>query len=384
MCATRIKLDAILEIADRFGVQIIALQETKLKDSSCLKLKGFHILRSDRQHKGGGGLAFLIRDVNYQQIHPSPMANSDLEIQGMKVLWKSKCLNIYNLYHPPNQKSIPGVLFTSCDSNTVVMGDLNAKHTAWGSTTVNHRGEALLHIMDDCALMPLNDGTKTHASFSYNTYDVLDVTAVSSDIYPDCSWTVLHNIGSDHLPILLEIKRRRKKLENTIKFCNFKKADWVNFRSIIDQELSFKLSDRNLDEKWSTFKKTVLQAAKQVIPRGSFKNPTPFYMHRSPLIGPLLEKRDHLISILKNTKDPFLKVELSKTNAEIKSTYALIKRQSWSKLCENIDARTPNTKFWKLVQTLSTKQPQQKVSNSISDDKEQVAPTNKTAANLLD
>lgn len=59
--ATRIKLDALLDLAETLEVQTIALQETKLKEHVKLKIKDYHILRSDRQTKGGGGLVFLMR-----------------------------------------------------------------------------------------------------------------------------------------------------------------------------------------------------------------------------------------------------------------------------------------------------------------------------------
>ncbi|GFX46672.1 hypothetical protein TNCV_4038231 [Trichonephila clavipes] len=122
--ASRIKLDAILDIAESLEVQIIALQETKLKEHVKLKIKGYNIIRSDRQE--GGGLAFLVRDINYRTIDNPQFTVSELEIQRLNVLWKGKNLNISNMYHPPNQKSLPDNLLDISESNLLV-GDLNAK-----------------------------------------------------------------------------------------------------------------------------------------------------------------------------------------------------------------------------------------------------------------
>ncbi|GFT94744.1 hypothetical protein TNCV_3574621 [Trichonephila clavipes] len=102
--ASRIKLEAILDIAESLEVQIIALQETKLKEHAKLKIKGYNIIRSDRQEGGGGGLAFLVRDINYRTIDNPKFTDSKLEIQRLNVIWKGKNLNISNMYHPPNQK----------------------------------------------------------------------------------------------------------------------------------------------------------------------------------------------------------------------------------------------------------------------------------------
>lgn len=65
---TRIKLDTILELSEIFEVQSIALQDTKLKEHTNLKIKGCHIFRTDRHENGGGGLAFIVRDVNHPNV----------------------------------------------------------------------------------------------------------------------------------------------------------------------------------------------------------------------------------------------------------------------------------------------------------------------------
>ncbi|GFT63922.1 RNA-directed DNA polymerase from mobile element jockey [Trichonephila clavipes] len=64
--ATRIKLDQILEIADRLHVEIIALQETKLCEQRLLNAKRYNIVRRDRA-SGGGGLMFLICHIHFSE-----------------------------------------------------------------------------------------------------------------------------------------------------------------------------------------------------------------------------------------------------------------------------------------------------------------------------
>ncbi|GIY89670.1 hypothetical protein CEXT_137291 [Caerostris extrusa] len=54
------------------------------------------------------------------------------------------------------------------NGSTICIGDLNAKHTVWGSSD-NTRGCDLLNLIDDNGFLFLNDGTPTHSSFSYNT-----------------------------------------------------------------------------------------------------------------------------------------------------------------------------------------------------------------------
>ncbi|GFV54783.1 hypothetical protein TNCV_33031 [Trichonephila clavipes] len=181
--ASRIKLDTILDIAESLEVQIIALQETKLKEHVTLKIKGYNIIRSDRQEGRGGDLAFLVRDINYRTIDNPQFTDSELETQRLNVIWKGGNLNISNMYHPPNQKSLPDNLLNISESNLLV-GELNAKHNSSGSVINNKRGVELHNLMDDSAHLALNDGFPTYSSHSYHTEEALDMSIVSSDIYP--------------------------------------------------------------------------------------------------------------------------------------------------------------------------------------------------------
>ncbi|GFV62067.1 hypothetical protein TNCV_4108701 [Trichonephila clavipes] len=208
--ATRIKLDHLLEIALKQDVKVIAVQETKLKEITALKVKGFNIFRVDRKSKSGGGLALgLVRDINYQKIE-YPTDWSDLEVQGIRIQWRGKTLDIINVYHPPNHKPLPPALSNLLNKNSIIVGDLNAKHPSWGCSCSNARGEELLQLLDDTESMILNDGTHTFTSYSYNTSAALDIAITSSELFPQCSWRVLDTIGSDHFPVLICFKRRQK------------------------------------------------------------------------------------------------------------------------------------------------------------------------------
>ncbi|UYV70950.1 hypothetical protein LAZ67_8001211 [Cordylochernes scorpioides] len=91
--ATKIKLEEIMEIAEKQKIQIIALQETKLNEKYNLKYKNYNILRKDR-NKEGGGLAFLIKNLYYEDIAINIPNTSDLEAQGIKNFKKAN----WNLY----------------------------------------------------------------------------------------------------------------------------------------------------------------------------------------------------------------------------------------------------------------------------------------------
>ncbi|GFW56538.1 hypothetical protein TNCV_1862481 [Trichonephila clavipes] len=136
------------------------------------------------------------------------------------------------MYHPPNQKSLPDNLLDISESNLLV-GDLNAKHSSWGS--LSYRGS--LRCVN-CQLRHL----------------------------PFLQVDSLQDIGSDHLPILVELKW--KQLTQLVKknFGTLKGQLGEKYRDTVDRGLLSKppfecRSIDDLDESWLSFKKIIFKAA---------------------------------------------------------------------------------------------------------------------------
>ncbi|GFR12768.1 RNA-directed DNA polymerase from mobile element jockey [Trichonephila clavata] len=129
--ASKIRLDKLLELSEQHQVSIIALQETKLNARHRLRSKGYNIVRQDRPSKSGGGLIFLVRNVNYQALTGITSCNSDLESHGIRFLSKNRNINIIHMYQPPNNQNFYlAALEELFKDSSVLLGDLNAKHVA--------------------------------------------------------------------------------------------------------------------------------------------------------------------------------------------------------------------------------------------------------------
>ncbi|UYV69677.1 hypothetical protein LAZ67_7000182 [Cordylochernes scorpioides] len=382
--ATKIKLEEIMEIAEKQKIQIIALQETKLNEKYNLKYKNYNILRKDR-NKEGGGLAFLIKNLYYEDIAINIPNTSDLEAQGIKVyLNQNKTINIFNMYHPPNNKLIDdGTMAQFLTDNTIIVGDLNAKHQLWGCSTPNPRGKILSNLFDDNAFMCLNDGNPTHHSYSYNTAQALDISFSSPDIFHKCKWQILKSIGSDHLPILIEISTKTKTSSIKEKFWNFKKANWNLYQQNTNEDFRKAPTRINdLEQNWLSFKNTIIKAAKVSIPRGNIKKWIPNYTHQAKDIQTLITKRNELQK--KYTQNQTnCRTELNIVNAKIKRLYVNMKREKWKQTCENLNPRNPNTKLWHLAKQIDRAQPQTENTNMIKNIDGTPATNDKNAANLL-
>ncbi|UYV67733.1 hypothetical protein LAZ67_5001800 [Cordylochernes scorpioides] len=73
----------------------------------------------------GRGLAFLINNLYYEDIAVNIPNTLDLETQGIKVyLNQNKAINIYNMYHPPNNTFIDdGTMAQFLTDNTIILGN---------------------------------------------------------------------------------------------------------------------------------------------------------------------------------------------------------------------------------------------------------------------
>ncbi|GFV84671.1 RNA-directed DNA polymerase from mobile element jockey [Trichonephila clavipes] len=260
----------------------------------------------------------------------------------------------------------PQVAHRRTDDNTIILEDFNAKNTTWGSTITNARGLELSNLVNDKAFLCLKDGTHTFRSNSYGSTDVLDLTFVSAGLFPYSSWRVLDNIGTDHLPILVEVDLKVNCTAVKNLDWNFKKTYWSLFEIISNNLISQEPISDNLEKEWSHVKHSIFTAAKSGIPRGESKQTLTFFAHNSDLIKPLISQRMELLKVITQNGGLDKKSELNKLNAEIiKKIYVQVKRSNWQNLCEKLNCRTSNTKLWKLAKQIHNLKPSNEETNAI-------------------
>ena len=121
-------------------------------------------------------------------------------------------------------------------------------------------------------LLPLNDPdtpTLLHRSSP-------DISFAPSTLALSCSWEVLQDLGSDHLPILLFIPLSPvfHPNEHPPSF-NFQKARWDGFASYIDSHClsAEEYSSLSLSSAVALFTSLALNAAKSSIPFDCIKRP---------------------------------------------------------------------------------------------------------------
>ncbi|KAF8794441.1 hypothetical protein HNY73_002422 [Argiope bruennichi] len=193
----------------------------------------------------------------------------------------------------------------------------------------------------------------------------------------------MNSIGSDYLPISLNIKDCKYSLPSNSYYWNFKKTNWNNFKQLTGTLLGSHLISDNLEQEWQFIKSTINHSARLYITRGNIKRFKSFPRLNDASVTPLFAKRDLLLQAISASNNITDKVKLNKLNAEIKQLYIIQKRESRNKRCGSIDARAPDSKLWCLARSFSKDQPQVESCNIVLDSDSQIPQDNKTAANIL-
>ena len=118
------------------------------------------------------------------------------------------------MYTPPyslfpngwqNDSFSPSIL-SSC-RNLFILGDFNCHHLLSDSrVTSDPRRKEVFDWVISSDLLPLNDpDTSTLLHRSSGSRSSPDISFAPSSLAFSCSWEVLQDLGSDHLPILLSI-----------------------------------------------------------------------------------------------------------------------------------------------------------------------------------
>ena len=225
----RAKRTELLHFLSSYPVDLICIQESNLNLSSSFRIPEFSALRSDRTHSrsgilspdathvNGGLFIFVRQGLSFSELSTSSLSSLDpySDYVGVNIsLNNSSLVSFLKVYAPPIRSSptdgrtdsfSPSILPSS--RNLLILGDFNCHHPLWDSRgTSDPRGEEVFDWIISSDLLPLNDSdTPTVLHRSSGSLSSPDISFVPSTRAFSCSWEVLQNLGSDHLPILLSV-----------------------------------------------------------------------------------------------------------------------------------------------------------------------------------
>uniref|UniRef100_A0A1I8I854 PHD-type domain-containing protein n=1 Tax=Macrostomum lignano TaxID=282301 RepID=A0A1I8I854_9PLAT len=159
-----------------------------------------------------------------------------------------------------------------CHHREIITGDFNLHHPSWGSDADQGRdslpqSRCLINWCSSTNYRILNSGAHTCIDRHSGRSSAPDLSIASQEIAPRCTWSTLNELGSDHKPILISISTARDTLRATPRFhWAWKKADWSQFRSILEENCEH-LNRGSIKKQVSRLTKGMLKAAELAIPR---------------------------------------------------------------------------------------------------------------------
>ena len=224
--------------------------------------------------------------------------------------------------------------------NLFILGDFNCHHPLWDSrVTSDPRGKEVFDWVISSDLLPLNDpDTPTLFHRSSGSRSCPDISFASSSLALFCSWEVLQDLGSDHLPILLSIPLSPvfRPNERRPSF-NFQKTRWDDSVSYIDSHSPSAEDYSSLSSAAALFTSLALNAAKSSIPFGCIKRP-PKAWWSAQVESAVSERRKAFAAAHRSDEDRQACISASRRASSV-----IAKVEAWQTTCSSLSPKS-NTK----------------------------------------
>ena len=257
-------------------------------------------------------------------------------------------MSFLNVYAPPIRSS-PTDGRTDSFSPSIhlfILGDFNCHHPLWDSRgNFDPRREEVFDWVFSSDL-PLNDPDIPTLLYRSSP----DISFAPSSLALSCSWEVLQDLGSDHLPILLSVPLSPvyRPNERPPSF-NFQKARWDGFASHFDsycpsaEQYSFLF----LSSAAALFTSLALNAAKSSILFGRIKRP-PKAWWSAELKEAVSERRKAFAAAHRNDEDRQAFISASRRALSV-----IAKAEAWQTTCSSLSPRSNPKSVHSLLRSIT-------------------------------
>ena len=246
----------------------------------------------------------------------------------------------------------PSILPSS--RNLFILEDFNCHHPLWDSRgTSDPRGEEVFNWVISSDLLPLNDpNTPTLFHRSSGSRSSPDISFAPSSLALPCSWEVLQDLRSDHLPILLSIPFSPVYRPNERPpFFNFQKARWDSFASYFDSHCpsAEEYSSLSLSSDAALFTSLTLNAAKSSIPFGRIKRSSKAWWS-AEVKEAVSERRKAFAAAHRSDEDRQAYISATRRAS---SVIAKAKTEAWQTTCSSLSPRSNPKSVHSLLRSIA-------------------------------
>ncbi|KAF0304083.1 putative RNA-directed DNA polymerase from transposon BS [Amphibalanus amphitrite] len=244
--------------------------------------------RADMEVVKGGDVAIYVRaGLAFTPVIDNLLAATDdsTELCGVRILGPTPT-RILNIYRPPiratnddREDNFDPDLLPS-DDETLIVGDLNAHHPSWdsGCEAADRVGTRIADWLERIDWAPLNSGDPTFASYRSGGQSAPDLAVCGSALARRSRWWIGPDLGSDHLPMVVEMRGIREQPRRIRKArMAYDKADWVAFRDTCEAALlEAGTPGESAQLQSDRFSTALRQAGVRHIPCGARADPKPW------------------------------------------------------------------------------------------------------------
>lgn len=247
---------------EKYNVDILAINETKLSPDKILKIKNYDIIRKDRDNFGRG-VAFLVKNnIQVLQLHDKKL--SHLELLQIKI---NSQLTVTTWYNPPDCKIKTLDLDTifKQSGKHILLGDLNSKNAFWSKSAPNTNGNILYNYMNQHNVTIIYPDDPTHYPNNGNNPSTVDI-AIAKNLSGEAM--VLHELCSDHLPVRFNLHNITYPQESNRTRLDYKNANWDLFRANLNSNIKIPnqmCTTENIDQQIEILVKTIKEAMQKSI-----------------------------------------------------------------------------------------------------------------------
>lgn len=336
------KMTELLNFVAEHNPDFIMLNETHTKPTNKITIPNYQTYKCDRiTHQGGGSAILAHRKYITSVFNISSKDNID-ETSIVLQLDNSN-YKLTSVYNPPknNIKEDHVKSFFDNDYKTIVIGDLNAKNTAWGCNKTNNNGSQLYKHIKNLGLTVYAPESPTHMS-QISQPDILDI--MLTNITSPFAINVINDLSSDHLPLLITTNLKTANEDQITKH-----TDWLLFHNILytNKDQIYIDSISEIDTEIQNVTKEINNAYEEattvkVKTLNKFKLPSN--------IKDLIKIKNKVRKKYQKTLNPIYKTEYNRLNKQVKTLCQNHRMDSWNDKISSL-CREDNS-IWQFAKTV--------------------------------
>ena len=342
---------------------VICLQETfvvndHILDSIKLLFADFNFYFNNRARLGfanpGGGVAILVHKSIPQQLKP---LRTHLEAVAVEVLFRGKPIDICSLYLRPCKTFTVNslkALSSELGQHHLILGDLNAHNTLWGSVHTNDRGQKVSDFINDSDNVLLNTGEPTHISDATGRTSNIDISLSSPHLSLEVTWsTYTDSLGSNHVPIIIKIGAINSQDNSFTPLCKYrtKNVDMSQYTELA----TISTEGDTADEKLRSLKSSILTAAELSLPKCGTNKRRILVPWWTPECRAAITERNRAYRAFNTSPTEANMISYKKHRANARRIVKAAKRSSWQDFISKITKDTPTTEIWNHIKRINGK-----------------------------